>query len=124
MKNGFLIAASFLAFAMPAFAQQPPTADQVQDLSIQLELTRQQLTEANKNFVNERSATIRLGRQLNETVADASRKDAQIKDLTAQLAAAKKPEKAPETEQKGEAEHMPPVLPAPPHVDTNVDAPK
>lgn len=70
--------------------QQPPGADQIQDLSIQLALTQQQLGDANKNFIIERSSTIRLGRQLNEAMAESSKKDGQIKDLEAKVAAAEK----------------------------------
>lgn len=100
--NRFLIA---LAMGMLVFgvAAQQPTNDQVQDLSIQLNLTQQQLTEANKNFVNERSSTIRLGRQLNEALAEAVKKDGQIKDLTAKVAAAAKPPEPP----KGNVEPEP-----------------
>lgn len=87
--NRFLIAGAMGLLVFGAARAQQPTTDQVQDLSIQLNLTQQQLTEANKNFVNERSSTIRLGRQLNEALADNvkikaefDKKDGQIKELT------------------------------------------
>lgn len=91
-----IIVTAVIGASSAAFAQQipAPAADQVQDLQVQLTLTQQELSEAEKAFVSERSQTIRLGRELNEANMDGAKKDSQIKDLQGQIASSLKSQRA------------------------------
>lgn len=110
--SSLIISSAFAQNVSPTAA--PPTAEQVNDLSVQLNLTQQQLAEANKNFVAERSQTIGLSRQLNSALAEINKKDAKIKDLEGQIESARKSEKAAEGH----------IIPKPPMSVTTPDAAK
>lgn len=130
-----MIAVFVLGVAAPALSQQaaaPPTADQVTDLQLQLQLTQQQLAGANQNLVASQSQMIRIERQLNEAASDGAKKDAKIKDLEGQVAGLKSTKAAAppvETPPAGGLVNHPepqslPMLPNPPAPNPAADAPK